>query len=110
MSWLHHNARVAGRVAQVCFCIGLYAAAYSSAITIPLGAALTAQQMFLEGRYAGTNGDAASLDDSAASAGSQGEDGHAAGDVDGEEQGYNTRLVRTVAPRTAHLASSWASL
>ena len=40
-----------GSVAQICFCIGLYAAAYSSAITIPLGAALTAQQIFLEGRF-----------------------------------------------------------
>ena len=85
--------------------MGLYAAAYSSAITIPLGAALTAQQIFLEGRYAGSTGSssgAANLDDS-----TEEEDGHVAGDVDGEEEaGYNTRLVRSAgggpAPGTDH--------
>lgn len=39
-----------GQGAKVLFCVGLYAAAYSSAITCPLGSALTAQQIFHEGR------------------------------------------------------------
>jgi len=39
-----------GSVAKVLFCIGLYAAALSSAITCPLGISLTAQQVFLDGR------------------------------------------------------------
>ena len=34
-----------GHGAKVLFCVGLYAAAYSSAITCPLGSALTAQQV-----------------------------------------------------------------
>ena len=38
-----------GSSAQLLFCIGLYAAAFSSAVTIPLGAALTAKQIFLDG-------------------------------------------------------------
>jgi Mn2+/Fe2+ NRAMP family transporter len=37
-----------GEVGKVFFCAGLYAAAYSSAITCPLGAALTAQQILSE--------------------------------------------------------------
>eukprot|EP00040_Diaphanoeca_grandis_P032194 m.194656 g.194656 ORF g.194656 m.194656 type:complete len:711 (+) comp32539_c0_seq1:146-2278(+) len=39
-----------GGTIQTLFCIGLYAAAYSSAVTIPLGAALTAKQIFFDGR------------------------------------------------------------
>lgn len=39
-----------GEGAGVFFCVGLYAAAYSSAITCPLGIALTAKQVFLDGR------------------------------------------------------------
>ena len=39
-----------GFSAKVIFCIGLYAAAFSSAITCPLGAALTAEQVLYEGR------------------------------------------------------------
>lgn len=39
-----------GKPAKVLFCLGLYAAAYSSAITVPLGTALTCQQIFYEGR------------------------------------------------------------
>ena len=39
-----------GETGKIFFCIGLYAAAYSSAITCPLGAALTAQQILSEGR------------------------------------------------------------
>lgn len=35
---------------KVLFCIGLYAAAYSSAITVALGAALSAKQVFFDGR------------------------------------------------------------
>ena len=39
-----------GFPAKVVFCVGLYAAAFSSAITCPLGAALTAEQILYEGR------------------------------------------------------------
>lgn len=39
-----------GKAPQVLFCLGLYAAAYSTGITCPLGAALTAQQILCEGR------------------------------------------------------------
>eukprot|EP00035_Acanthoeca_spectabilis_P010238 m.181345 g.181345 ORF g.181345 m.181345 type:complete len:540 (+) comp14963_c0_seq2:2063-3682(+) len=41
-----------GIEAKVLFCVGLYAAAYSSAITCPLGAALTAEQILADDREA----------------------------------------------------------
>jgi len=39
-----------GSTVQTLFCVGLYAAAYSSAVTVPLGAAITAKQIFFDGR------------------------------------------------------------
>jgi Mn2+/Fe2+ NRAMP family transporter len=41
-----HIATSVGETAKILFCIGLYAAAFSSAVTDALGASLTAQQIF----------------------------------------------------------------
>jgi manganese transport protein len=49
-----------GFEAKVLFCIGLYAAAYSSAITCPLGAALTAEQILYDDRTSLSSGTTAS--------------------------------------------------
>jgi len=46
-----------GYEAKVLFCVGLYAAAYSSAITCPLGASLTAEQILADCRERKTYND-----------------------------------------------------
>jgi Mn2+/Fe2+ NRAMP family transporter len=70
-----------GFPAKVVFCVGLYAAAFSSAITCPLGAALTAEQILYEGRQQQqlAEGESASKPSSADSSSSGGGGGDGGG-------------------------------